>query len=768
MNKFLLLGLCYLGIFSASAQKGLYDIDKVQEIKIVFGYNDWNAKLQAQKAGNQDYILAKSCTINGVTFDSVGVKYKGNSSYRATNLKNPLHIKLDWKKEQTYHNVNSIKLGNLFSDPSYIREQLSYKLLSTYMDCPRANYARVYIEGNYYGLMSNIEPINNKFVSDHFGSSENAFVKCNPKYGAGAPGGTSIPNLAFLGRDSSLYMNRYELENPFGWKELIELTDTIANNPKGLSKILDVDRAIWMLAFNNVFVNLDSYTGSFAQNYYLYKDNNGRFAPIVWDLNMSFGSFTATGAAGGGAGGGSSTSLIKMEYDLHRNNAARPLIKAILSNPTYEKMYVAHMRTMLKDYFSNKEYENQAKALQAFIEPEVKTDVNAQSTYASFQTSMTATGTSGPGMPGRNVIGISTLMNGRTAYLNDLPKFKAQPPAITSFAYAPQAAKIGETIFVTAKISALNNALLAYREDSDNIFEKTPMFDDGLHGDGMANDSVFGAAVVVKDYKMSCYIYAENNEAGAFSPERAEHEFHTLAFSNSGSSSVLPGELVINELMASNQNTVLDPSDGKADDWAELYNNTSSTISLDNLYMTDDFTKKDKWQFPAGLSIPPKGRLVVWLDEDGKATTGIHASFKLSSIGEELMLTKADGTVLDSIVFGALAADQSMERCPDGTGNFVLTPNPTFNAINCKPLSAEEIFTGETFIVYPNPTTESFTIQGPEVNSAAIFDIQGNLCWQTEDLMTDRVSISSDQLPNGFYLLIINNRIQKKLVVLRK
>ena len=768
MHNFYLPLILVLQISSVFAQKGLYDLDKVQEIKIVFGYNDWNAKLQAQKAGNQDYILAQSCTINGVKFDSVGVKYKGNSSYRATNLKNPLHIKLDWKKDQAYHNVNSIKLGNFFSDPSYIREQLSYKLLENYMDCPRANYARVYIEGKYYGLMSNVEPINNKFVSDHFGSSENAFVKCNPKYGAGAPGSTGIPNLAFLGTDSTKYYDRYEMENPYGWKELIELTDTLANNTKGLSKILDIDRAIWMLAFNNVYVNLDSYTGALCQNYYLYKDNNGRFVPISWDLNMSFGSFTSTGVGGGGAGGGSSTALAKMEYDIHRNNAARPLIKAILANPTYEKMYIAHMKTMLKDYFNNKEYEAQAKALQAFIEPEVKTDVNPLSPYTSFQTSMTATGTSTPGMPGRNVIGISTLMSGRVAYLNDLPKFKAPAPAITEVKHSPTSTNIGQTVYVTAKISDSNVAFLASKEDSEDIFEKTPMYDDGLHGDGLANDSIFGAGILVKDFKMFYYIYAENNEAGMFSPERAEHEFYTLELSNAGTSSILPGELVINEFMASNQNTVLDPSDGKADDWVELFNNTNSAISLDNLYMTDDFTKKDKWQFPAGLNIGPKSRFIVWLDEDGKATSGAHASFKLSSTGEELMLLKADGTVLDSIVFGAMSADQSWERCPDGVGLFKPTASPTFNSVNCKPLATNDTSSPEIYSIFPNPSSGNFTIEGPGLTSLQVFDAQGKLVWSDESLKSDQTSINVGELQDGFYLLLINKLIQKKLIVIQK
>jgi len=63
-----------------------------------------------------------------------------------------------------------------------------------------------------------------------------------------------------------------------GWDELIDLCDTLVNQTAAIDQILDVDRALWMLAFNNVLVNLDSYIGGFAQNYYLYRDDYGRFA----------------------------------------------------------------------------------------------------------------------------------------------------------------------------------------------------------------------------------------------------------------------------------------------------------------------------------------------------------------------------------------------------------------------------------------------------------------------------------------------------------
>jgi len=265
-----------------------YSLDQVQEIKLNFDYQDWDYRLDTAKAGKEDYILATSCYINGVKYDSVGVKYKGNSSYKNNQVKNPLHIKLDWiLGSQDYQKYSSIKLGNNFSDPSSVREVLSYEILSNYMDCSQANFSKLYINDKYIGLYTNVEAVNKKFCSDHFGSSDHVFVKGNPD----KPGNNSTSNLVFNGYDSSKYYIYYGMENVIGWYKLIALMDTLKNNASAIPKILDVDRALWMHAFNSVFSNYDSYTGSFSQNYYLYEDDFGRFLPVIWDLNMSIGDF---------------------------------------------------------------------------------------------------------------------------------------------------------------------------------------------------------------------------------------------------------------------------------------------------------------------------------------------------------------------------------------------------------------------------------------------------------------------------------------------
>ena len=88
-----LIALTLLFQSSLKAQS-FYDIGTLQEIKIVFSQSNWDYMLDTAKSGNEGYLMAQTVTINGTVFDSVGVKYKGNSTYKANQSKNQWHIEL--------------------------------------------------------------------------------------------------------------------------------------------------------------------------------------------------------------------------------------------------------------------------------------------------------------------------------------------------------------------------------------------------------------------------------------------------------------------------------------------------------------------------------------------------------------------------------------------------------------------------------------------------------------------------------------------------
>jgi len=722
--------------------QSFYDINSIQTISITFTQSNWDYQLDTAKAGNDGYIMAQSVSVNGVVFDSVGVKYKGNSTYNPNQVKNPFHIELDTYKNQDYQGYTDIKLSNAAKDPSFVREVLSYSILRQYMDASLSNYANVSVNGNLIGLYVSSESVSKKFVNNHFFSNNNAFFKCNPIGGAG-PGGTAPkPNLVYLGNDSSSYSTAYEINSDYGWTDLITLCNTLKNNITDIETILDVDRALWMIAYDNILVNLDSYIGAFTQNYYLYKDNTGRFDCVLWDFNESLGTFSQTGTIQLP----NTTAKSQMTHLLHAGDANWPLVQKLLSVPTYKKMYLAHLYTILNENFANNSYYTTAQSLQQIINAAVQADSNKFFSYAQYQSNLNNDVTSGM----TNAPGITKLMNARVTYLSALPDFTNTKPVIIDVAPSVANPEMNTNIFITAKVLNTNtNAVyLGYRDNITGKFTRILMYDDGAHGDGVSVDNIYGASITVSNTYIQYYIYAENNNTGMFSPVRAEHEFYTLMATISN---ITPGDLVVNELMAQNTNTVTDPG-GSYADWIELYNNTANILSLDNLYMSDTYSNLLKWHFPSGTTIAPNGYLIVWADDD-TAQAGIHAGFKLSASGENVILSYPDGTKIEEVAFGPQTADMGYARVPNGTGVFVIQ-EPTFNFNNDSILGISDetaISPGiSLFQNYPNPFSQETTIKYQIADAlqvqVKVYDLYGR----------ELATLVNDYLQPGLYTVLFN------------
>lgn len=737
-----------------------YDLDNIQTIEITFAESNWDQLLDAAYATDAGYIMAQSVTINGEVFDSVGVKYKGNSSYNANQIKNPWHIELDTYKEQEYDGYTDVKLANGYNDPSFLRDVLGYQILRQYMDAPLANYANLYVNGTLIGLYSNTESISKKFVNSRFGSKDNAFFDCSPPDGAG-PQSNDYPNLVYLGQDSLEYYEAYEMKSDEGWQELIDLCDTLTNNLADIEKILDVDRALWMFAFDNVIVNLDSYLGQFSQNYYLYRSDHQQFLPIVWDLNESFGVFSQTGTLNLN----STAAKQQLTHLLHASDTQWPLVRQLLSVPMYKRMYLAHIKTMLLENFDNDSYYTSALALQATIDASVQADPNKFYTYNNFLSNLTTDITTGGGggpMGGRSTPGITNLMDGRTTYLLSQSDFTQTTPTISNVALSNTAPLVNETISVTASVSDENAVYLAYRSETIAPFTRVEMYDDGAHNDGAANDGTYGAELEITNSLVQYYIYAENDNIGKFSPERAAYEYYTLTTTTS---SPTLGDLVINEFMASNDTSAAD-QDGDFDDWIELYNNGSSAIDLEGYFLSDDADDLMQWAFPAGTQIEANGYLIVWADEDDDQS-GLHANFKLSASGESIFLVDPTGAIVDEVSYVDQTTDISYGRFPNGTGDFQ-TMSATANAENIGTTTSTRDIATETVLLkaFPNPADDSFylEIKGEEYKErlVSVFNLNGRVLYQ--NTIFENTQIDASNWAAGMYIVRVDNAYLKMVV----
>ncbi|PYK96206.1 MAG: hypothetical protein DME19_20485 [Verrucomicrobia bacterium] len=171
--------------------------------------------------------------------------------------------------------------------------------------------------------------------------------------------------------------------------------------------------------------------------------------------------------------------------------------------------------------------------------------------------------------------------------------------------------------------------------------------------------------------------------------DRSEFYFVTPGATNNATSA--PLNVFINEWMASNAGSLLDPADNHFDDWFELYNPGAAIADLAGCYLTDALTNKFKFLIPSGYTIPPGGHLLVWADSDaGQNSTNspdLHASFKLSAALGQIGLFAADGTAIDTVSYGAQTTDVSEGRYPDGGPNIYVMPAPTPRAANLGPQS---------------------------------------------------------------------------------
>ncbi|MCD4697743.1 MAG: CotH kinase family protein, partial [Bacteroidales bacterium] len=244
MKKNLLLITIIILAFSINVfGQDFYDINTVNTIEITFSQSNWDEILDNYYAvGNKERLIA-TAVINGVRFDSVGVRYKGTSSYNSQQTKNPFNIKLDYLIDgQEINGYGTLKLANVFKDPSFVREVLGYEIVRKYMPASRANFINVYVNGDIIGLYTSVQSVDKSFLKNCFYSDENAFIKGDPQLeqGPGNPGAS----LEYLGPDSTTYYDYYEMKSDYGWQDLTNFCDTLNNFTSDIESVLNIDRLL--------------------------------------------------------------------------------------------------------------------------------------------------------------------------------------------------------------------------------------------------------------------------------------------------------------------------------------------------------------------------------------------------------------------------------------------------------------------------------------------------------------------------------------------
>jgi hypothetical protein len=343
--------------------------------------NYWDSLTIYYNQGNEQYIPAQ-VVVDGIVYDSVGVRLKGNSSYSHPNNKKSLRLSFDeYKTGIRWDGLKGVHLNNCWGDPTFMREKIHLDFCrDAGINAPRANYGKVLFNDTLWAFYSLVEHVDKRFLGTHYADASGDLFKAVDGIGGSTP---ELSDLRWFGAAETTYYSLYEFKtdgSTTGWPKLVTLLDTI-NNSAGPAVSyplkINLGNLYKATAADNLFANLDSYLNS-ARNFYMYFDPpTGKMEWIVWDTGLSFGAYT---------GGVSSVENMSVAYVT--NPTTRPLVGKILNTAALKGSYLQTLCLLHKTYFNSTRLFPHIDSVANVIRSYVNEDPRKMYTTQQFETNI--------------------------------------------------------------------------------------------------------------------------------------------------------------------------------------------------------------------------------------------------------------------------------------------------------------------------------------------------------------------------------------------
>jgi spore coat protein CotH len=279
----------------------LYDANVLRTIFLEFENKDWEQELEDFHGTDVD--VPATVTVDGKTYKNVGIHFRGMSSYMGVRAgqKRSMNLAVDMADDkQRIAGYKTLNLLNNHEDATQLSAILYSHIARQYMPAPKANFVKVVINGESWGLYTNLQQFNKEFTKEFYGSEKGARWKVR-----GNPGAQS--GLEYTGDNVEDYKRRYTIkskDDKKSWEALIKLCKTLNTTPPeqleaALKPMIDIDELLWFLALDVALINNDGYWTR-ASDYSIYLDEKGKFHIIPGDMNESFHPGGMMGGPGGG------------------------------------------------------------------------------------------------------------------------------------------------------------------------------------------------------------------------------------------------------------------------------------------------------------------------------------------------------------------------------------------------------------------------------------------------------------------------------------
>lgn len=665
------------------------------------------------------------------TVDPVGFRLRGNTSRwsRKKSFKVSFNTFTPGGK---YYGVEKMNLNGEHNDPSVIRSKVMWDILRKWdIPAPRANHVRVYINGLYYGLYINVEHIDEEFVLSRFGNNDGNLYKC--LYPA---------DLAYLGSNPDSYkiwtgdrwvyeLKTNEEENDFSdLAALIGVLEHASDESLvcNLNAIFNTYDYLKIMAAQIYCGDWDGYIYN-KNNFYLYHNTEtGKFEYIPYDVDNTFGIDWFNG----------DWALRDMYEWQPGGDQVRPLYNRLMNNTAFREQYSWYAGQLISSTLDIDSLIQSIEDRKAMIAPYVADDPFYPLDYGydfdDFQRSYTeATGA-------HVKYGLFPYIQTRQLSMTEQIEAGSMDPVIKYIRYQRLA---GEPIMISAfaETDAMPVVVtVLYSVNGGTATEAA------MTGDGSGNYTVT-LENIPDDARVNYQLRAEDGS-----------ERTTILPCLPARISPVAGDtplLFINEFMADNESTIADDH-GSYSDWIEIYNGDISDVWLGSLYLTDNFSVRDKWRLPS-LTLPAGGFILIWADGNS-ALGATHASFKLDKDGEEIGIYTSDLLVVDTLSFGGQDEDVSTGRQSDGAAEIVTFTTPTPGRSNTVSY-ADQVPAEESLKLWPNPSGGGII----RLNRAAdchIYNMAGVLVFAGHEVMEIDVS----RYPAGIYIIITGEGQVLKLI----
>ena len=332
----------------------VFSENHVLDIRVEVTREAWDAMQPSRERRERDgqrytYVRAK-ITIDGQPFDDAGLRFKGNSSFRATGprLKKPFKIDLNrFTKGQKLHGRTKLNLSNSFLDSAFMKEKLAYELYrAAGLPTPGVGWANLtlVIQGVAdpipLGIYVLVEQVDQRFLASNLGEASKDSLLMKPE----------VEQWDYIDDDPNSYRSyniksgEKNIDQLRAFASLLKLIDRApdATFEREIGDHIDLKQFAGYLAATSILANLDSYVGM-PHNYYLVMDKaDGRMRILPWDVNEAFGTFTMFADA---------ETLARWDIDRPWWGSSR-LLERLFALESFSKLYRSTVVRLMQEAFT--------------------------------------------------------------------------------------------------------------------------------------------------------------------------------------------------------------------------------------------------------------------------------------------------------------------------------------------------------------------------------------------------------------------------------